>query len=175
MIKMKQILKLLLFLSLTVTSSCNTQNNKLSETVQSSNNKLPVLQDRVSDFENIFTSDQKENLTKIIKDFEAKTTNQIAFVSVKSIGEYENFDKFALDLSNFNGVGQKDLDNGLIIVFSKKMREIRISTGTGTEKILTNEICQKILNELILPEFREGKYYHGIESGLNALIKNWTN
>ncbi|WP_157811830.1 TPM domain-containing protein [Tenacibaculum sp. SZ-18] len=171
---MKLILKLLLVLTLTITSSCNAQKNKLSETTQSYFNKLPVLQDRVTDFENIFTSNQKENLTKIIKDFKAKTTNQIAIVSVKSIGEYENFDRFSQDLSDFNGVGQKGLDNGLTIVFSKNLRKIRISTGTGTEKILTDNMCQKILNELILPEFREGKYYQGIESGLNSLIKNWT-
>ncbi|GAA4239678.1 hypothetical protein GCM10022291_34970 [Postechiella marina] len=53
------------------------------------------------------------------------------------------------------------------------MRKIRISTGHGTEKILTDEICKKIIDQTIIPEFKNGDYYSGIEKGITELIAKW--
>lgn len=134
---------------------------------------LPKLRRKVNDFEFIFTVEQLEKLTLMIKQFEKNTTNQIAIVSIKSIGNYTDFDKFAVDLSNYNGIGLKEKDNGLSIVFSKNLKKIRISTGYGTEKILTDEICKNIIDQTIIPEFKNGDYYNGIEKGMAELIAKW--
>ena len=134
---------------------------------------LPKLKREVNDFEFVFTPEQLEKLTLIIRNFEKETTNQIAVVSIDSIGKYTDFDQFAIDLSNYNGVGLKEKDNGLTIVFSKNLRKLRISTGYGTEKILTDEICKKIIDETIIPEFKNGEYYNGIEKGITELISKW--
>ena len=134
---------------------------------------LPKLKREVNDYEFIFTPEQLEKLTLIIREFEKETTNQIAVVSIDSIGKYTDFDKFAIDLSNYNGVGLKEKDNGLTIVFSKTLRKIRISTGYGTEKILTDEICKKVIDQTIIPEFKHGEYYSGIEKGIMELIARW--
>ena len=134
---------------------------------------LPKLKRKVNDYENIFTVEQLEKLTLMIREFEKETTNQIAIVSINSIGKYSDFDQFAIDLSNYNGVGQKEKDNGLTIVFSKNLKKIRISTGLGTEKILTDEICKKVIDQTIIPEFKNGEYYNGIEKGIAELIKKW--
>lgn len=73
----------------------------------------------VNDFENIFTEKQKEELTQIIIDFEKQTSNEIAIITLTEIHPtYEDFDKYCLDLSNYYGVGKKEKDNGLVIVFS---------------------------------------------------------
>jgi len=134
---------------------------------------LPKLKRQVNDFEFVFKAEQLEQLALMIREFENQTTNQIALVSIKSIGKYSDFDQFAIDLSNYNGVGLKEKDNGLTVVFSKNLRKIRISTGNGTEKILTDEICKKIIDETIIPEFKNGDYYSGIEKGLSELIAKW--
>ena len=134
---------------------------------------LPKLKREVNDFEFIFTLEQLEKLTLMIRDFEKNSSNQIAIVSIDSIGNYTDFDKFAVDLSNYNGIGLKEKDNGLSIVFSKNLRKIRISTGHGTEKILTDEICKKIIDQTIIPEFKNGDYYSGIEKGITELIAKW--
>ncbi len=60
-----------------------------------------------------------------------------------------------------------------MIVISNQLGRIRICTGTGTEKILTDEICNTILEENIIPNFKNGEIYKGIESGINALIEKW--
>ncbi|WP_248723307.1 YgcG family protein [Seonamhaeicola sp. ML3] len=134
---------------------------------------LPKLKREVNDYELIFTPEQLEKLTSIIREFQKETTNQIALVSIDSIGKYTDFDQFAIDLSNYNEVGIKGKDNGLTIVFSKKLRKLRISTGYGIEKILTDEICKKVIDETIIPEFKNGEYYNGIEKGITELIAKW--
>jgi len=136
-------------------------------------NSFPKLNREINDYEFNFNLEQLEKLTLIVREFEKRTTNQIAIVSIKSIGEYTDFDKYAIDLSNNSGVGLKEKDNGLTIVFSKELKRIRISTGTGTEKILTDDICKKIIDEKIIPEFKKGDYYLGIERGLLELINKW--
>lgn len=127
----------------------------------------------VNDFENIFTEKQKEELTQIIIDFEKQTSNEIAIITLKEIHPtYEDFDKYCLDLSNYYGVGKKEKDNGLVIVFSTELRKIRINTGTQTENILTNEICKEEVDKII-PEFKKGNYFEGVKNCLLNLIHNW--
>ncbi|MGG8495271.1 TPM domain-containing protein [Tenacibaculum sp. TC6] len=84
---------------------------------------MPKLKREVNDYEFIFTLEQLEKLTLIIREFEKETTNQITVVSIGSIGKYTDFDQFAIDLSNYNGIGQKEKDNGLTVVFSKNLKK----------------------------------------------------
>ena len=72
-----------------------------------------------------------------------------------------------------SGIGLKEKDNGLSIVFSKSLKKIKISTGIGTEKVLTDVICKKIIDQTIISEFENGDYYNGIEKGLAELITKW--
>ncbi|GFZ85417.1 hypothetical protein GCM10011531_15720 [Aquaticitalea lipolytica] len=127
----------------------------------------------VSDYEKVFNDVQISNLTKIISEYEEKTTREIAIVTVNSIVPYENISDYSTDLANEWGIGNSETDNGLLILFSKNLQEIRISTGYGTEKILTDELCKKVIDETIIPEFKKGDYYSGIEKGMTELIKKW--
>ena len=68
---------------------------------------------------------------------------------------------------------QKDTDNGLMIIFSKPLRQVGIATGYGTEKILTDSICNQVLEGTMLPYFKQDKYYEGISKGLDSLIHKW--
>lgn len=135
--------------------------------------ELPKSIGWVNDFEDILTTAQEQKLTDIIVEFDKKTTNQIAIVTVHDISPYENMKTYATALGNHWGVGQKDKHNGLVIVVSKNLRKVWISTGLGTEKVLTNEICKKIIDEKMIPEFRQGNSFEGLVKGLNELIGNW--
>lgn len=127
----------------------------------------------VNDFGDLLSTEQEMKLEKIISDYEKKTTREIVIVTVDSILPFTNINNFALYLSDNWAVGKSEKDNGLTLVFSKKLRSIRISTGKGTENTLTDDICKKIIDQTIIPEFKEGKYYTGIEKGLLDLIKIW--
>ncbi|CAM1351743.1 TPM domain-containing protein [Tenacibaculum ascidiaceicola] len=180
---MKLFFKIIMLSFLTI-SSCKLQQNEKSEPNPNppkaqftkfdlGESDLPTLKNVVNDYEFLFTIEQLEKLTLLIREYEKKTSNQIAIVSIKSIGKYTNFSQFAIDLSNHNGVGQKEKNNGLTIVFSKTLRKIRISTGIGTEQILTDEICEEVIEKIIIPEFKKGEYYLGIKKGINELIAKW--
>jgi len=127
----------------------------------------------VNDFEEIFTAEQVKELQKIILDFETETGNQIAVVSLNSIGNYESFEHYAHDLSNEWGVGSAGRNNGATLIFSKSLRKIRIATGLGTQEALTDEECKKIIETAIVPEFKKGDFYEGCRKGVLALIKEW--
>ena len=146
---------------------------KSSELVIDSIGDFPFPIGSVSDYEKIFNENQIENLTKIITEYEERTTREIAIVTINSIEPYEDISDYSSDLANEWGIGKSESDNGLLILFSKKLREIRISTGYGTEKILTDMLCKKVIDETIIPEFKKGDYYSGIEKGMTELMKKW--
>ncbi|MBJ6366809.1 TPM domain-containing protein [Snuella sedimenti] len=135
--------------------------------------KFPKPVGYVNDFEQIFTPDQKILLEKLISNYEKRTTKEIAIITVSTIEPYDNIKDYGTDISNEWGIGKKGKDNGLAIIFSKSLREVRVSTGNGTEKILTDEICKSIIDQIMVPEFKNGEYYNGIEKGLLELIAKW--
>ncbi|WP_419869838.1 TPM domain-containing protein [Chryseobacterium sp. CT-SW4] len=127
----------------------------------------------VSDYENTLTQTEILDLNTILSQYDKTTTNQIAIISISKNLNENNFDQYALDLSNHWGIGTAEKNNGLTIIYSAALRKIRILTAKGTEKILTDEICEKVLHEKILPEFKKGDYFTGLKNGVNQFIKLW--
>lgn len=127
----------------------------------------------VNDFEEILSIEEEEYLDSLISTNEKATTNQIAVVTVKSIEPYQNISDFTQDLGNYWGIGSSDVGNGLIIALSKNMKQVRISTSFGTEKILQDDQIKNIIDNEMLPYFRTGQYFDGIKNGLVVLIYKW--
>lgn len=127
----------------------------------------------VNDFDKIFTPAQKEKLEKFIAEYEQQTSSHIAVVTVNSIAPYKEIQWYATDLANYWGVGKEENNNGLLILLNKTEREIWISTGLGTEKVLTDEIVKHTIDSVIIPEFKSGHYYDGILKGLKDLTSKW--
>ena len=127
----------------------------------------------INDYDSIFNSGQRKELSDIIYDYNLETTRQIVVVTVDSISPYSEIQKFAGDLMNYLGVGTVEKNNGLTIVVCNPCRQIGIATGTGTELILTDEICKKVIDEKIIPEFKNGEFYSGIKKGVIELIEKW--
>ncbi len=161
-------LSLLSFLLLITVLSCKSQDKENSTVFQENPNSLAVV-----DYSYIFSISENNELATKLGQYGDKTTRQIAVVTVDSIFPYNDIQKYASDLGNYWGVGQKDLDNGLLIVFSKPLRKVAISTGYGTEKVLTDSICKQIIDSVMIPKFKEDKYYEGIDMGVDAIIKIW--
>lgn len=124
----------------------------------------------VNDFEGVFTKDQVDELTKIIQNHEKKTSNEIFIVTIESYKPYKTLFKYSLDLGNLWGIGKKDKNNGVMIVFGKQIREIRIQVGYGLEKKLQDDEAKKIIDDTIIPEFKKNDYYSGIKKGLLKII-----
>ena len=127
----------------------------------------------VFDYEHILTKTQTHVLDSIIGEFEAKTSNEIAIVTVDTLGQYHSLFEYAVDFGQKHGVGKKEKNNGLVIAFSKNLRQTFLATGYGTEKILKDEICKKIVDSTMVPRFKNQDYYGGLKAGLEECIRKW--
>lgn len=136
-------------------------------------NNFPKPIGYVNDFENVLSLEEVTKLENLLINYEKQTYNELVIVTISKTENEIDFDTYALDLSKNWGVGKRGKDNGLVLVISNQLGRIRICTGTGMGKILTDEICNTILEENIIPNFKNGEIYNGIESGINALIEKW--
>ena len=127
----------------------------------------------INDYDSIFSPSQRKELSDIIYNYNIETTRQIVVVTIDSISPYSDIRKYATDLGNYWGVGNAEKNNGLTIVMCNPCRQIGIATGTGTELILTDEICKNVINQTIIPEFKNGDFYSGIKNGVTELIEKW--
>ena len=125
----------------------------------------------VNDFEQILDSTTEQLLTHLIVAHERKTTNQIAIVTVASIAPYTDFFPFCVELSNNWGVGVKSKNNGITFIFSKALKKVRITVGRGLESKLTDEQCLHIVEDIMIPAFKDAQYESGLQKGLEAVIQ----
>lgn len=151
----------------------NHNSKKVNYHIENAESILPQPIGLVSDYSNIFTAEERITLEKYLNDYKLKTTNEIAVVTIDSISPYVDIKDFGTDLGNFWGIGSKEKNNGLLFILNMNDRNIRISTGTNTEKILSDEFLKSILNKEIIPHFKEDNFYEGIMRGLNKIIEQW--
>lgn len=158
---------------LLMTTSCGvfkkSQTDKALST-QTESSIFPEPVGLVNDFEHILTEQQIKELTALIKEHELLTTDQISVVTLTSITPYENIADYSLHLANYWGVGREGKDNGVLIALGRELREIRIQNGFGIEERLTDSETQKIIDELMIPEFKKDNYYEGLKKGIEAII-----
>ena len=127
----------------------------------------------VYDYEDVLTDNQEKTIDSLISDFENRTTNEIVIVTVTDIGDSVSMKDYAVRLGNKWGVGKKNKDNGLMILFSSHMRQTFLATGKGTEKILKDDICKRIVDSTMIPYFKKQQYFEGLKAGLEECIKDW--
>ncbi len=135
--------------------------------------ELPIKQiGCINDYEHIFSDDQISDLDSIISEFDKETKNEIAIVTIDSSWTTkESFDSFTLAIAENWGVGKKVKNNGILIGISTGLRMIRINNGYGIEAKLTDAETKKIIDDIILPEFKKGNYFEGTKNGLLALMQ----
>lgn len=126
----------------------------------------------VNDFEHIINNKTKKALTDLIIKHENKTTNQVSIFTVSDVGVFNaDLEAYSIWLANYLGVGQKGKNNGVLVVVSKALRKVRISTGLGIENKLTDTQCKRIIDDLMIPEFKKGDFSSGILNGVNEIIR----
>jgi uncharacterized protein len=130
---------------------------------------LPALTGRVVDDANLVSSPAEAQLTRRLAALEARTTDQLVVVTVPSL-RGEAIEQFGVRLSRGWGIGQKDKNNGVLLVVAPDERKVRIEVGYGLETVLTDPEAARIIRTQILPHFREGKMELGIVEGVHAIL-----
>lgn len=131
---------------------------------------FPKLEGRVIDEANLLSPEVKKDINNILKNEENKSSNQIVVVILNSLNGY-SIEEFSYQLGRFWSIGQKDKNNGVLLVVSMKEREIRIEVGYGLEGALTDKISHEIINYTIKPNFKASQYELGILKAVNEIIK----
>ena len=127
----------------------------------------------VNDFAYVLKDDEAIQMENFLEQFARETSTQIVFVSVKDLQGYDPSD-FAFRIGEKWGVGQKDKDNGLVILLKPKQEnskgEIFIATGYGMEGILPDGLLNgKIIEHEMIPYFKENNYFAGLMSGMKII------
>lgn len=132
--------------------------------------KLPDVQTAVYDYANLFSASEKQQLEQKLIQYSDSTTTQIVVITVDNL-KGEDVSQLATKWGQTWGIGgtAKD-DNGVIILISKEDRKIAINPGYGLEDRLTAGTGGEIIRNIILPEFKAGSYYNGLDKGTNALF-----
>ncbi|MFE3870115.1 TPM domain-containing protein [Flavobacterium sp. ZS1P70] len=129
----------------------------------------PTSQTSVYDYANVLSATEKTQLEEKLIKYSDSTTTQIVIVTVESL-KGEDVSQLATKWAQTWGIGQAKEDNGVIILLAKGETKIAINPGYGLEDRLTAGIGGEIIRNIIIPEFKAGSYYNGLDKGTDALF-----
>jgi uncharacterized protein len=132
--------------------------------------EIPKLQTRVTDLAGILTTEEAAGLEAKLKDLETSDSTQVAVLIIPSL-EGESLEDFSVRTATAWGLGQKGRDNGALLLVALKERKVRIETGYGLEPTLTDAKSHTIIQNEIIPQFRQGNYGAGVDAGITAIIQ----
>lgn len=138
-----------------------------------SNIQFPALTGRVVDNADILTPQQEAELTQKLAILEQQTTDQLVVVTLATLNDYDIAD-YGYQLGRHWGIGQKEANNGALLIVAPNDRKVRIEVGYGLEGILTDAFSALTIQNHILPSFRNGDYYSGINAGVDQLVYQMT-
>lgn len=131
---------------------------------------FPELTDRVVDEVGILSTDRKQNIITKLADFEQKSTAQIVVAVVSSLEGYEIRD-YGYQLARHWQLGQKDVNNGVLLLVAPNERKVSIEVGYGLEGSLTDALSFEIIQHYILPKFKASDMEAGIELGVDMILQ----
>jgi len=129
----------------------------------------PVPQKLVVDYTNTLAADQKAALEQKLVAFDDSTSTQIAVVLVETTGDRDIAD-YAVAMGRAWGIGNKEFNNGILLLVAKNDRKIWIATGYGLEGALPDILAKRIIENEIKPNFKGSDFYRGLDEGTDAII-----
>ncbi len=133
----------------------------------------PEPQRLVNDFANIFSGREINALESTLVSFDDTTSNQIAVVSIKDL-EGEDIAMYAYKIGQQWGVGKEKFDNGIVILIKPKTLMSRgqayISVGYGLEGVVPDAVAKRVVENRMIPRFKENDYYGGVMDALDVLM-----
>lgn len=127
----------------------------------------------VNDLAGTFTTRQAEELERVLVAFDDSTSNQIAVVTLKDLEGYEPAE-YATRIGLDWGVGSEKFDNGIVILVKPKDRtagKVFIAVGYGLEGAVPDAYAKRIINEVMIPHFRNDDYYGGVAEACKVLMR----
>ena len=130
---------------------------------------FPTLTGRVVDAADILDAPTRSAIAGLLTTLEQKTTDQVVVATVTSL-QGETIEVYANRLFKRWELGQKDKDNGVLLLVAPTERKVRIEVGYGLETTLTNQIAQEIIDQTIVPRLRVGDMAGGVAKGVGDIV-----
>jgi uncharacterized protein len=131
--------------------------------------KFPQLTGRVVDNAGMIEPSVREQLTQQLNAHEKATGEQLVVVTLPDLQGTDIAD-FGYQLGRHWGIGQKDKNNGALLIVARDERRLRIEVGYGLEERLTDAQSSVIINQVITPAFKAGNFSKGISDGVAAML-----
>jgi uncharacterized protein len=131
--------------------------------------KFPELTGRVVDNAQMIEPAVREQLTQQLNAHEKTTGEQLVVVTLPDLQGADIAD-FGYQLGRYWGIGQKDKNNGALLIVARDERKLRIEVGYGLEGRLTDAQSSVIIHQVITPAFKAGNFSKGISDGVAAML-----
>ena len=155
---MKRTLDIILFISIVL----------FSAPVSAQQTDFPAYSGYINDYAGIISESDKIKANSLLSELEQKTTAQLAIVTLLTTAP-RDIATYAVELFEKWGIGQKNKDNGVLLLIAAKDRKVRIEVGYGLEGALPDAICSQIIYQGMIPLFKENHYSQGILTGANTI------
>lgn len=130
---------------------------------------LPEMESRILDMANLLTPNQKKDIFALVTDLELRVGSKIGIATIETLNGL-SIEEYSKSLANQMALGGKKRD-GILIVFALKERQFRTEVSVGLDKIITNEISNRINQSIISPQFAAQNYAAGFYNGVKAFAE----
>jgi uncharacterized protein len=128
----------------------------------------PAPTQRMNDYARLLPADAQQRLEQRLAERERATGAQMVIAIFPSL-EGESLEDFSVRLAERWRIGQKELDNGVILLVFVQERRVRLEIGYGLEPVLPDAAAAQIIRETIGPRFREQRYADGLDAAVTAV------
>lgn len=123
----------------------------------------------VTDQGNLLSAADAKKLEGGLRSYAEKTGTQVVVVTVPTLGG-RNVSDYGRELGTAWGVGQRDKNNGLVVLIGAKEHKVTIQPGSGLASSITPAVVSRVINQQMTPSFKQGNYFAGLRAGLNTLM-----
>lgn len=131
--------------------------------------EIPKLTGPVMDQIGLLSSSQKNALSQKLLSFSKEKGSQLVVLIIQTT-EPENIEEYGIQVAEKWQIGRKGTDDGVILIIAKGDRKVRIEVGYGLEGAIPDAYAKRIIEEIIVPDFRSGNFYHGVDLASDAII-----
>lgn len=139
-----------------------------SATAFAADPKFPELTGRIVDTANLLSADDRVAIETDLAALEGKSSDQLVVVTLPSLQGF-TIEEFGYKLGRHWGIGQKEQDNGVLLIVAPNERKVRIEVGKRLEPIMTDLMSKIVITNAILPQFRHGDFPAGIKAGVRDI------
>lgn len=132
--------------------------------------KVPALRGPINDYANIIDESTERSLDNVLRQVKNSTGTQIAVLTVDSLNDIP-IEMASIEVTDKWKLGNKDTDKGVLFFISKNDRKLRIEVGQGLEGDLPDAYSKRIIDQAVVPFFKEGRFSDGISNGVVAILK----